>query len=113
MLKQREARISCLESQLNELLKRLYGRKSEKLDPNQLLLDNILLEAQQQVPEKTIEFQNEKAGAETIVKAHARSRRKRLELPEHLERIEHELDVSEEEKICSCCGRICRVSAKT
>lgn len=103
LLKQREARISRLQSQLNELLKRIYGRKSEKLDPNQLLLDNILLEAQQQIPEKTIEFQNEKAGAETIVKEHTRSRRKRLEFPEHLERIDHELDVSEEEKICSCC----------
>jgi transposase len=103
LLKQREARISRLESQLNELLRRLYGRKSEKLDPSQLLLDNILLEAQQQVSDKTIEFQEEKAGIETLVKEHTRSRRKRLELPEHFERINHELDIAEEDKICSCC----------
>lgn len=103
LLKQREARISRLESQMNELLKRLYGRKSEKLDPKQLLLDNILLEAQQQVPDKTIESQEEKPETETLVKEHTRSRRKRLELPEHLERIAQELDVGEKDKICSCC----------
>ncbi|MBU4304896.1 MAG: IS66 family transposase [Candidatus Omnitrophica bacterium] len=103
LLKQRDGRISRLESQLNELLRRIYGRKSEKLDPNQLLLDSILLEAQQQVADKTIESQEEKAGIGTLVKEHTRTRRKRLELPEHLERINHELDVAEEEKVCLCC----------
>ncbi|MEA2096194.1 MAG: IS66 family transposase [Candidatus Cloacimonadota bacterium] len=103
LLMQRDARVSRLQSQLNELLKRLYGRKSEKLDPNQLLLDTILLEAQHQIPDKTIESQKEKSEIETQVKEHTRSRRKKLELPEHLERINHELDIAEEDKICSCC----------
>ena len=44
-LKAQQIRMEQLQQQMNELLRRVYGRKSEKLDPNQLLIEEMILDA--------------------------------------------------------------------
>jgi len=86
--------------QMEGLLKRLYGRSSEKLDPNQLLMQELILEADKNGAPKTKETVD--VVRETTVMAHTRRHHGRQILPEHLNRIEHILDVQEEKKVCNC-----------
>ena len=85
---------------MEDLLKRLYGRSSEKLDPNQLLMQDILLEADKNTVPKLEEPQQ--AARETVVAAHTRRHHGRQALPEHLRRVEHILDVPGDDKTCTC-----------
>lgn len=90
--------IRMQERRLEELLKRIYGRKSEKLDPDQLKFDQIILEADQQLPKNQEEAHPnvvEKVVREYIRRSHPG----RQPLPEHLERVEHYLDIPEEDKV--------------
>jgi len=86
--------------QMDGLIKRLYGRSSEKLDPNQLLMQELILEADKNEPQKTEESTD--PIQKTTVAAHTRNRHGRQKLPEHLNRVEHVLDVLEDKKICNC-----------
>jgi len=96
--------ISALQHQLEELLKRFYGPKSEKYDPDQLLFDRVLLDgagdpgAQQQGPEPDTPQEPE---ARTKSK---RTPHGRLPIPDHLPREVVVLDVSDEEKTCPVTG---------
>lgn len=85
-----------LQHQIEQLLKRLYGRKSEKIDPNQLMFDSIILDSVNQsaaIPQKI-------EAPVVISKPHKeRSSHGRIPIPEHLERVEILIDVPEEEKI--------------
>ena len=94
-----ETRIRLMQHQMDGLLKRLYGRSSEVLDPGQLLFQEVLLEA-----DKVTSPAQETAApvVTTIVKEHARHKHGRSPLPEHLPRVEHLMDIKEEEKICHC-----------
>jgi len=104
LLAGRDAQIRRMQAQLNELLKRLYGRKSEKLDPHQLLLQDVLLQAESAQPAAKDDSAAAAEGdSQTEVAAHTRKKRKQLELPEHLNRVEHLLDVASEDKTCDCC----------
>jgi transposase len=107
LLAQRDAKIGRLESRLNELLRRIYGRKSERLDPGQLLMQEILLSAEGAAPKPAEEAvsSEQEAIQTTTVREHSRQRRKRVKLPEHLERVNHELDIPAQEKKCGCCGQ--------
>lgn len=80
--------------QMEGLLKRLYGRSSEKLDPNQLLMQELILEADKNCVPKTEEAVE--IIRETTVTAHTRRHHGRQTLPEHLNRVEHILDIQEE-----------------
>ncbi len=106
LLAQRDAKITQQQSYINDLLKRIFGRKSEKLDPNQLLMQDVLLQSQNRPAELTGEaaIQEEMSAVETT-RAHKRKSRGRMPLPEHLERKEKYLDIDEKEKICKCCGK--------
>ena len=94
-----ETKIRLMQHQMDGLLKRLYGRSGEKLDPGQLLLQEVLLEADKNkapaqesaIPEVT-----------TVVKEHVRHKHGRSPLPEHLPRIDHVLDIPDEQKSCGC-----------
>ena len=95
-----ETKIRLMQHQMDQLLKRLYGRSSEKIDPNQLLLQEVLLEADKQktnteevIPDVT-----------TVVKTHVRHKHGRSPLPEHLPRVLHMTDIKEKEKGCGCGG---------
>jgi len=103
LLATRDAQIARMQARMDDLLKRIYGRRSEKLEPGQLLMHEILLEAEN--------AKNNAASAATpleapgiVVRAHTRRTRKRLEAPEHWERVDHELDIAGTDKACECCG---------
>lgn len=89
--------------QLEQLLKRLYGSKSEKYDPAQLLMDDLLLqllpdpETHAESPAGQAEEQEE---TETSKRLKKRSAHGRLPIPDHLERVIIELDVPEDDRIC-------------
>ncbi len=96
-----ERKISTLQNQLEQLLKRLYGRKSEKIDPRQLSFDSLILESmelnvdQPSAPEPPVV-------EKMTVKATSSERRKfgRIPIPEHLERVEILIDIPEDKKLC-------------
>jgi len=95
-----ERRNKQLAHRLECLLRSHYGKKSEKIDPGQLLLAfQDLEESTESEPEEKIEETEEEAPA-----ARKRRKRGRKRLPENLprERIEH--DLPPEQRVCSCCG---------
>jgi transposase len=105
-LQSAQRNITMLQHQVNQLLRRVYGRRSEKLDPNQLMFDELLLEAHEQpspLPEPSLEpaFATERKR----LKASKRQHPGRIPIPEHLERVEIVLDIPEEEKICPETGK--------
>jgi transposase len=103
--KLRSANLSMkmLQHQVEQLIRRVYGRRSEKLDPNQMMFDNLLLE--------TLEQPENMAADQACVPSPKGCRREkrnhpgRIPIPEHLERVEIVLDIAEEEKICPETGR--------
>jgi len=83
------------------LFRRYYGPRSERFDPRQLLLFGKLVD-QRPLDQSSIEDES----GEKLVTRRAKNRHKhgRGPLPEHLERIEIEHDLSEAEKACPACG---------
>jgi transposase len=105
-LRSAELKVSMLQHQVEQLLRRVYGRKSERLDPNQLMLDPLILEAINQ-PSPTIE-PLAPLPAEPQRKPPVKTKRNhpgRIPIPEHLERVEIELDIPEEQKTCPETGK--------
>lgn len=83
-----------LQHQIEQLLRRLYGPRSERLDPNQMFLDPILQAAQAEPVVEPV--------AEITVKATVRKKARphgRAIIPEHLERVEVVHDLPEEQKV--------------
>jgi transposase len=99
--------ISMLQHQLEQLLRRVYGRRSERLDPNQLMFDHLVLDAIEQpastpVPVDLPVPQEPKAKPNHTQK---RQHPGRIPIPEHLERVEIVLDIPEEKKVCQDTGK--------
>jgi transposase len=99
-------KMTMLQHQVEQLLRRLYGRRSEKLDPNQLMFDPLILEAlDQPLPpppaELLVEEKAERKKPRTVKRRHPG----RIPIPEHLERVEIVLDIPEEEKFCPETGK--------
>jgi transposase len=100
LLSSNQHQLKILQNQVEQLLRRIYGRRSEKLDPNQLMFDNLILEAANQ-PEKPVEESPPEEPPPP--KPHKRGKRNhpgRIPIPEHLERVEILLDIPEEDKVC-------------
>jgi transposase len=90
--------IRTQQNRLNDLIKRIYGRKSEKLNPDQLVFDEILNEAEKARPAEE-KLKIDPQAKEQIVREHIRRNHPgRRPLPEHIERVEHYLDIPEEDK---------------
>jgi transposase len=99
-------KITKMEYQLQQLLRRLYGRSSEKIDPKQMVLFAEML--------KALEAQSPAAPAESPApattttpaptKGHGRRR-----LPADLPRERRIHDLPEAEKPCPCCGTMRQV----
>ncbi|MCY2924497.1 MAG: IS66 family transposase [Planctomycetota bacterium] len=99
--RQDSRKLQQMEHQLQQLLRRLYGRSSEKIDPKQMVLFAEML--------KALEAQGTPAPAElpapaaattpTPSKGHGRRR-----LPADLPRERRIHDLPEAEKPCPCCG---------
>jgi transposase len=105
-LKSAHRNIKMLQHQVEQLLRRIYGRRSEKLDPNQLMFDDLILESLDQplpqpVPEFSVEEETERKKPLTAKRRHPG----RIPIPEHLERVEIVLDIPEEEKVCPETGK--------
>jgi len=101
-----ELKVSMLQHQVEQLLRRVYGRRSERLDPNQLMFDPLILETINQPAPSTESIAPLLAKAER--KAPVKTKRNhpgRIPIPEHLERVEIVLDVPEEQKTCPETGK--------
>jgi transposase len=85
---------------IRELQRARFGRRSEKLEPDQLNL--ALEEAEQAVAAGEAEEERRDAGVKAARAAQRRLNRGRL--PSHLPRVEVVIDV--ESKTCPCCGGI-------
>jgi hypothetical protein len=101
--------IHQLEHQLHELLRKLYGRSSEKLDASQLkLFAEMLGHLQSQPPTSPVPVPQSPpaATASKPVKTPHGRRQFPADLPR--KRIEH--DLPEDQKPCPCCGKDrCRI----
>jgi len=104
-----QQQLKALQHQVEQLLKRLYGRSSEKFDPNQLRMfeDKELIEAIEgnhsgsvvELPEAVTVVEKKKP---TKVRGKHPGR---IPIPEHLDRVEIIVDIPEEEKLCPETGK--------
>jgi transposase len=97
-LHERDCDIEGYRHRINLLLRRLYGPRGERIDPNQLLLFAEMAAGQDAAP------------APTEPAAAARPRRRcrphgRRRLPDNLPREPRHHELSEAERICSACGQ--------
>jgi transposase len=95
--------ISLLQNQVEDLIRRVYGRKSEKLHPDQLMLDPLIMEAFEEphAPcEPLAEVPEPVTPSAKKAKKAKRRHPGRIPIPEHLERVEIVLDVPEAQKVC-------------
>lgn len=92
-----EERVKLLTNQVEWLKRQLFGRKSERIDPNQMFLDNVIIEAVEQNPPAD----PTPAGPDVEIPAHTRKAtpRGRGEIPAHLPREIEVVDVAEEAKV--------------
>jgi transposase len=99
-----QRQVNTLQHQVEQLLRRVYGRRSEKMDPNQLMFDSLLVEALEQPDaspqDEPPEPQQDSAPAGKRAAAARRRHPGRLPIPEHLERVEIILDIPDEDKVC-------------
>jgi transposase len=98
-LQQKCREIDSLQHQLQQLLRRLFGRSAEKIDPQQLVLFETLLH-QLAPPTPTLEAPPEPASRPST-NGHGRRR-----LPSDLPRQKVIHDLPEKEKPCPCCGKM-------
>lgn len=99
--KRLQATIERMQQQMNDMLRRLYGRKSERLDINQLLMDGLILSADGEgmAPEPP-------PPVDSPVRPRAKGKQNgRRPLPDHLPRHEIIVPVPEEQKICPVTGQ--------
>jgi transposase len=92
-----QRQIELLTRELQKLINRLYGRKSEKVDPRQLmlLLDGLGID----VPKP---FEDDACEIARIPKRHNGRPTGRQPLPKHLPRERRVIDIPEAEKVCAC-----------
>jgi transposase len=91
--------VAALRHQLDVLCQRLFGKKSERVDPRQL---QLALEQLANEPGPVTEPVEMDSG-ETPVRGHSRRRPTgRRPLPAHLPRRRVEIDIAEADKQCSC-----------
>jgi transposase len=100
-LQQKSREIDSLQHQLQQLLRRLFGRSAEKIDPKQMLLFETLLN-QLASPTPVAEVLPESAPAPRPT-THGHGRRR---LPSDLPRTKVIHDLPEEEKPCPCRGKM-------
>lgn len=94
---------SHLQEKYKSLQRMLYGKKSEKLTPedeHQMRLFNEAEEGDREEAEP-----EKKAEETTEVKGHIRKKRGRKPLPAYIDREEVIHDLTEEDKACPCCGK--------
>jgi transposase len=107
-IKQRDRELESVQHQLQSLLRRYYGRSSEKMDPNQRLLFEDLID--KAIPEMPGEPEPDaETSGEAAPKRRGHGRRR---LPSNLPREKVIHDLPEDEKPCPCCGKMRHVIGK-
>ena len=96
-----EGQILRMQGQLEALIRQMYGRKSEKLDPNQLLMETLILSADGAAMASVPEVPVSAPQGEPVARRKGHGRRP---LPDHLPRHEIIIPVPEEEKTCPVTG---------
>jgi Transposase and inactivated derivatives len=107
-IKSLQRQLTTLQHQMEQMLRRLYGRKSEKINSNQLMFDSIVIQSLEQAGKD----QQPETPAEQDVQVKIRKTSQhhgRIPIPEHLERVEILLDIPEEQKICPETGNPLKV----
>ncbi len=98
VIDRKDATIHAQIVRIKEYIRRIYGKRSEKLDPAQMVFDELILAA-----EKYAKPNQEALDPDVVeekVREHVRRKHPgRKPLPPELERVEHYLDIPEEEKI--------------
>ena len=97
-----QRQLTILQNQVEQLLRRVYGRRSERLDPKQMMFDRFILNAEEQ-PNQEAAPVDQQPDVEPPKKRSQKKKRNhpgRIPIPEHLERVEIVLDIPEEEKFC-------------
>ncbi len=93
------------QAEVEAILRRFYGPKSERFDPAQLLLFGIVIDSMP-VDENDVEAES----GEKLVTRRVQHKHGRAKLPEALPRVAIEHDLKPEEKKCPCCGlERCRI----
>lgn len=111
-LESTQRQLTTLQHQMEQMLRRLYGRKSEQLNPYQLMFDSIILESLSQGTEaqQAPQVADDVPVKPEVVKTRRASRHHgRVPIPEHLERVEILLDIPEEQKVCPETGEPLKV----
>jgi transposase len=106
-LKQKDREIDGLQHRLQMLLRRYFGRSSEKLDPKQRLLFEDILDTCIPEPPPEEEPVPETSTPKRRGKGHGRRR-----LPSDLPREKVIHDLPEEEKPCPCCQQMRHIIGK-
>jgi transposase len=89
--------------EMDAVLRRFYGPRSEKFDPTELLLFGVAVAEQVPVDDKVVEADSGQKLTTRRINHHKHGRRK---LPDHLPRIEIIHDLTDEQKQCPCCGEV-------
>ncbi len=98
--------LKMLQHQVEQLLRRVYGKRSEKIDPRQMMFDGLILESlDQPLPQTSPEIISEQEVERKKPRSVKRNHPGRIPIPEHLERVEIVLDIPEEEKVCPETGK--------
>ena len=106
-----QRQLTTLQHQMEQMLRRLYGRKSEQLNPNQMMFDSIVLESLKQNVPQAPPAVEAPAEPEVVTPRKASQHHGRVPIPEHLERVEILLDIPEEQKVCPETGEPLKVIA--
>jgi transposase len=104
-LQSSERKVSMLQQQVDQLLRRVYGRRSERLDPNQLMFDGLVREALEQAESQPQPAVEPPAPERKRPRRSKRSHPGRIPIPEHLERVDIVLDIPETDKVCPETGK--------
>lgn len=112
-VQQQEQKITQLEHRLAKLLQRTFGKQSEKLDPDQLLLFDqdelaaLSAELAAEVAEREAAANETSPSVPENAEQNTPAKRKghgRRELPAHLPREQKRYELQPEERVCPCCG---------
>ena len=97
---QLEAERQRHKAELDAILRRFYGPRSEKFDPTELLLFGVAVAEQLPVDPDVVRAE----GGEPLKTRRINHKHGRRALPDHLPRIEVIHDLTDEQKKCPCCG---------
>jgi transposase len=118
VIAERERHIEAIEqrhrAEIDALLRRLYGPRSEKFDPAQLLIFGLEVAENIPVDEKAAEAEGgERLVTRRVGGANGHHKHGRGKLPEHLPRIQIVHDLTAEQIKCPCCGeQRCRIGSE-